>query len=135
MATAAKADRLQSPGWSLPRLILAGQAQDMPGILCGHGRPRERLTEGCLYVTGESLLLCWLLLQNTAVEIRMCYKEIQRLAEGSKDKQGQCCKTAARSLVNRAPFSLRVHMYHCCTASIHYCYKICKVRFPSIFPV
>lgn len=126
--------REASENWRVPAQAdsgrtSSGQCQES----CG--RHKGRLTEGFLHVTKKSLLLCQLLLQNTAVEIGMCYKKIRRLDEGSKDKQGQCCKPAARSLANRAPFSWRVHTYHCCIDSIQYCSKICKVRFPSISPV
>lgn len=98
--------------WTGP--ILPGQAQGSIRNPMWPWQTWGRLSEGCLHAPRESFLLCWLLLQNTAVEISTCYKKIRRLDEGSKDKQAQCCKPAARSLVDRVPFSWRVHVYHCC---------------------
>lgn len=114
MATTTKAERLQSPGWSLPRLTLAGQALGSIRNPLWQWQIWGRLSERRLHAPRESILLYRLLPSNPAVEICTCCKKIKQLDEGSKDEQGQCCKPAARSFWGREPFSWRVHIYHCC---------------------
>ena len=121
MATTTKAERLQSPGRSLPRLILAGQAQGSTRNPVWPWQTRGRLTEGCLHAARESVLLCWLLLQNTAVEISTCYKKISRLDEGSKDKQGNAANLQPDPWWTECPSAGEAMCTTAVSASIHYC--------------